>query len=79
MGRELHKMFPGCCGKWTSDGRFFIFQNRRDGRIDLWALPEERRFRWRKRDDKPIQLTAGPLNFLHPLPSKDGKRDLRHR
>ncbi len=74
MGRASTKCFSGCCGTWTSDGRFFIFQNRRDLRFDLWALPEERRFRWRKRDDKPIQLTAGPLNFESPLPSKDGKQ-----
>ena len=72
-GTGLHKMFPGCRGEWTSDGRFFIFENRRDGRIDLWALPEAKSFPWRKRDDKPIQLTAGPLNFEDPLPSKDGK------
>jgi hypothetical protein len=56
------------------DGRFFIFQNRPDRRIDLWALPEERSFRWRKGDDKSIQLTAGPLNSEDPLPSKDGKQ-----
>jgi len=72
-GTGLHKMFPGCLGKWTSDGRFFIFENRREGRLDLWALPEARSFHWRKRDDTPIQLTAGPLNFEDPLPSKDGK------
>ena len=72
-GTGLHKMFGGCCGTWTSDGRFFVFQSRRDLRLDLWALPEERRFPWRSRDDKAIQLTAGPLNFEFPLPSKDGK------
>ena len=72
-GTGLHKMFPGCCGTWTSDGRFFIFQRRPEMRIDLWALPEARGFRWRKRDDQPIQLTAGPLDFQNPLPSKDGK------
>jgi Tol biopolymer transport system component len=55
------------------DGRYFIFQERHEGRLDLWALPEERSFRWRKRDDKPTQLTAGPLDFQYPLPSKDGK------
>ena len=73
-GTGLHKMFGGCCGTWTSDGRFFVFQSRRDLRLDLWALPEERRFPWRSRDDKAIQLTAGPLNFEFPLPSKDGKQ-----
>jgi Tol biopolymer transport system component/DNA-binding winged helix-turn-helix (wHTH) protein len=72
-GTGLHKMFGGCCGTWTSDGRFFVFQSRRDLRLDLWALPEERRFPWRRREDKALQLTAGPLNFEFPLPSKDGK------
>ncbi len=73
-GTGLHKMFLGCCGTWTSDGGFFIFQNRRELRFDLWALSEERRFRWRKRDEKPTQLTAGPISFESPLPSKDGKQ-----
>ena len=73
-GTRLHKMFPGYSGTWTSDGRFFIFESRPDRRIDLWALPEERSFRWPKRNDEPIQLTAGPLDFEDPLPSKDGKQ-----
>ena len=72
-GSRLHKMFGGCCGEWTPDGRYFIFQDRHEGRFDLWAVPEERRLSWRKRDDKPTQLTAGPLEFGYPLPSKDGK------
>ena len=73
-GTGLHKMFSGCCGEWTSDGRFFIFQNMRDLRLNLWALPEQRRFRWWKRDAKAIQLTAGPLNFQDLLLSKDNKQ-----
>jgi Tol biopolymer transport system component/DNA-binding winged helix-turn-helix (wHTH) protein len=73
-GTEFHKVFGGCCGRWTSDGRYFIFQTRRNARLDLWALPEEKRFHWRKREEKPTQLTAGPLNFEYPLPSKDDKQ-----
>jgi Tol biopolymer transport system component/DNA-binding winged helix-turn-helix (wHTH) protein len=76
-GTKLRKLFGGCCGVWTSDGRFFIFQTRSDPavlRVDLWALPEEGRFSWRKREGKPIQLTAGPFSFMSPLPSKDGKQ-----
>jgi DNA-binding winged helix-turn-helix (wHTH) protein/Tol biopolymer transport system component len=73
-GTGLHKMFGGCCGTWTSDGRFFVFQSRRNLRLDLWALPEERRFSWRRREDKALPLTAGPLDFQFPLPSKDGKQ-----
>jgi Tol biopolymer transport system component/DNA-binding winged helix-turn-helix (wHTH) protein len=73
-GVGLRQMFQGCCGRWTPDGRFFIFQNRIDGRLDLWALPEARHFPWRKGDDTPIQLTAGPLNFQNPSLSTDGKK-----
>jgi DNA-binding winged helix-turn-helix (wHTH) protein/Tol biopolymer transport system component len=73
-GTGLHKMFAGCCGEWIPDGRYFIFQDRHEGRFDLWAVPEDRRLSWRKRDDKPTQLTAGPLDFRYALPSKDGKK-----
>jgi Tol biopolymer transport system component/DNA-binding winged helix-turn-helix (wHTH) protein len=73
-GTGLQKMFPGCCGRWTSDARFFIFTKQVNGRSDLWALSEEKRHPWRKRENAPIQLTAGPLNLLAPLPSKDGKQ-----
>ena len=75
-GTGLHRICQaGCCGKCTSDGRFYIFQTRRDGRRDLWALPQAKSFPWRKREDKPIQLTAGPLSFHDPLPSK-GSREI---
>lgn len=73
-GTGLHKMFGACCGTWTSDGRFFIFQNRIEGRLNFWALAEAGHFPRLKRDDKPIQLTAGPLDFEYPLASPDGKR-----
>ena len=73
-GTGLHKMFSGCCGEWTSDGRFFIFQNRHDLRLNLWAIPEQKHFRWWKRDAKAIQLTAGPLNFQDLLLSQDNKQ-----
>jgi Tol biopolymer transport system component/DNA-binding winged helix-turn-helix (wHTH) protein len=73
-GTGLRKLFPGSDGNWTTDGRFFIFLDKRDGRLDLWAGPEARSFPTRGRDEKPIQVTAGPLNFSDPLPSKDGKQ-----
>jgi DNA-binding winged helix-turn-helix (wHTH) protein/Tol biopolymer transport system component len=73
-GTGLHKLFPGCCGKWTPDGRYFIFENKVDNRVDLWAIAEQRRFPWRKHDERPVPLTAGPLNFSVPVPSKDGNQ-----
>ena len=77
-GTGARKMFPGCCGEWTPDGRFFIFQDEVGGtpnlgRPNLWALPEGRSRALQEGGDKPIQLTSGPLDFDYPLPSKDGK------
>ena len=76
-GTGLHQLFQGCCGRWTPDGRFFIFQSRSDPallRIDVWAQPHDRHFSWPHRESKPVQLTAGPFSFMSPLLSKDGKQ-----
>jgi Tol biopolymer transport system component/DNA-binding winged helix-turn-helix (wHTH) protein len=77
-GSDLHPLLPAwhadpqeCCGKWTPDGRYFLFQSRREGRINIWALPEKSSW---FRKPKPVQLTNGPLNFWSPIASKDGKR-----
>ena len=72
-GTGVYKMFSGSFGKWTTDGRFYIYENRPERRVDLWTLPEGRSFFWRRREHNPIQLTAGPLNFEDAVPSKDGK------
>ena len=69
----LVKMFDGCCGEWTPDGRFFIFQKSIDGRSNIWAVPDGRRL-WRTPSGRPTPLTAGPLDFEYPLPSKDGRQ-----
>jgi Tol biopolymer transport system component/DNA-binding winged helix-turn-helix (wHTH) protein len=72
-GVGLHKLFEGCCGKWTSDGKLYVFERKRDGRTDLWALSEAKRFSWRQQAEQ-VQLTAGPMNFTIPLPNADGKQ-----
>jgi DNA-binding winged helix-turn-helix (wHTH) protein/Tol biopolymer transport system component len=72
-GSRFRKVFNGCCGRWTADGRHFIFQSRRDGRLDFWTSPETKAFPWETQRDKPTQLTAGPLDYQFPMPSKDGK------
>jgi eukaryotic-like serine/threonine-protein kinase len=69
---ELVKLFNGCCGEWTPDGHFFVFQQTLDGRSNLWAAPGRKQL-WRTPNDRPTPLTAGPLDFQYPLPSKDGK------
>ena len=62
-----------CCGNWTSDGQYFVFQSTRDGLTSLWSLADQNPF-WRKATSEPVQLTTGPMNFGSPLPSRDGKR-----
>jgi len=57
-----------CCGLWTPDGKYFIFQSQ--GQI--WALPSEKRLF--RRTSKPVQLTASPMLLQSPLPSRDGKK-----
>ena len=81
-GTNLHALFPDlpvtrssgqCCGHWTPDGQYFLFEAWTGGQADVWAIREKRGiFDWRK--PKPVQLTAGPGYFTDPIPSRDGKK-----
>ena len=62
-----------CCGDWTHDGRFFIFQSTKNNRTNIFAIQEKAGL-FGKMADGPIQLTAGPLNYYAPLPSADGNK-----
>jgi eukaryotic-like serine/threonine-protein kinase len=76
QGTNLHPLLPGwhtppdeCCGKWTPDGKYFVFQSH--GQI--FALSEKGRY-LHQFTGKPIQLTSSPLGLFTPLPGKDGKK-----
>ena len=78
-GKGPHPLLPAwnsdpreCCGSWTPDGKYFVFQSFHDGRMSIWALPEKSS--WWSRSRQPFQLTNGPLHFSSPAPSRDGKR-----
>src|SRR5438876_10915633 len=62
-----------CCGNWTSDGEYFVFQSTRNGLSSLWALADKHPF-WRKVTRDPVQLTTGPLNIGSPVLSRNGKK-----
>ena len=84
-GSNLHQLLPGwhpseqkCCGRWSPDGRFFVFlagslgpRKFPEGRI--YAL-DERRGLFRRQANEPIQLTSGPIEWTPPVFSKDGKK-----
>ena len=66
---------PACCGRWTSDGKYFVFDayDRKHGTPDIWVLRE--RTSWLSRaSGEPVRLTQGPLKFYGPVPSRDGRR-----
>lgn len=59
-------------GDWTPDGRCFVFSSRSRGRRDLWVVEDHADFLHRRRTD-PIRLTQGPVTFVRPIVSRDGK------
>ena len=74
-GANLHRLLSGwhsppdeCCGRWTGDGKYFVFQSQ--GQI--WALAKETRFS--RADPQPIQLTSSPMSLHSPVPAKDGRK-----
>jgi Tol biopolymer transport system component/DNA-binding winged helix-turn-helix (wHTH) protein len=60
-------------GRWTPDGRYFLFLSGHDGRANIWAIREGASFPWLRRR-KPIQLTAGPVIYASIAFSPDGKK-----
>jgi Tol biopolymer transport system component/DNA-binding winged helix-turn-helix (wHTH) protein len=79
-GRNLTQMLPGWgsssrawTGRWTSDGRYFLFTGLRGGTRNIWALREKKDFLRRSRAE-PVQLTDGAFDFSVPAPSTDSKR-----
>ena len=74
-GADLHRLLAGwhdppdeCCGKWTADGKYFIFQSNHQ----IWALGQK--VGLFQSEPKPILLTSSPLSLSSPLPSRDGKK-----
>jgi WD40-like Beta Propeller Repeat len=72
-GGTARPVFPGWqaeqwSGQWTPDGNYFVFNSE----SEIWAVRE--RAPWPSKASKPVQLTFGPLSFLAPLPSVDGRR-----
>jgi hypothetical protein len=79
-GTGLHQLLPGwnqpqqeCCGSWTPDGKYFVFQAVRDNAQNIWIITEPRN-NLQPISREPVQLTIAPLSYSLPVPDKDGKR-----
>ena len=77
-GRNPHRAFAAssdttgqCCGNWSPDGRYYVFQASHLGRTSLWAVRE--RGGWLARRSPPVELTAGPLSMSAPVFSRNGR------
>ncbi len=79
-GTGVHLLLPGwntppaeCCGNWTPDGKFFVFQSTHDHSTSIWALREGHSF-FRQTGFAPVLLTPGAMNYFRPVVSRDGKQ-----
>lgn len=70
-GRALHPLLPDwnkpsaeCCGSWTANGKYFVFQSTQDGESNLWQLKGE--------SAHPAQITNGPLSYQAPITARSG-------
>jgi len=62
-----------CCGDWTSDGRYYIFEAMTTtGTRDLWAVRDDQY--GFHRGAQPVQLTSGPLWYMNVLPASEPNR-----
>jgi Tol biopolymer transport system component len=79
QGTDLHQILPGwhgndfqCCGRWTHDGKYFLFLSKNTVKSQIWALDERRRL-LRRPSGEPVQLTSGPILWGAPIVARDGK------
>jgi Tol biopolymer transport system component/DNA-binding winged helix-turn-helix (wHTH) protein len=80
-GTNLRRVLAGwhdppdeCCGTWTRNGEYYVFQTySHNARKDLWVLSEKSHWPYKK-SEEPTRLTHGPLDFTSPQPSLDSNR-----
>ena len=62
-----------CCGNWTANGAYYIFQVTQTSPTNLttlWAVADQ----GQSAKAVPFQLTNGPMSFGNAQPSKDEKK-----
>ncbi len=80
-GGDLHPLLKGwnaghsqeCCGSWSPDGKYFVFQSARQGSAGLWVT-RERSPLFGGSHPAPTRLTEGPVSVWAPVFSRDGRQ-----
>jgi len=79
-GSKLHQLLKGwhtppneCCGRWTGDGRYYVFESGVGQGNDIFALPDSTSV-FRKASATPTQLTTGPILYSTALPDLAGRK-----
>ena len=79
-GSNLHQLLKGwhtppteCCGRWTHDGRYYVFESGKGTSNDIFALPDAIGI-FQKASATPTQLTTGPILYSTVLPDPGGRK-----
>jgi len=62
-----------CCGNWTPDGKYFVFQSARENGLNVWTRLE-RAALFTKGGGAPLPLTRGPINYLFPVVGSNSRK-----
>ena len=78
-GSGIHRLFPDwakppgeCCGRWTPDGRYYVFLAWQGDRTGVCAVREYGGF-YSWKHPAPVNLISGPTQFSRVTPSRDGR------
>jgi Tol biopolymer transport system component len=79
-GSNLHQLLKGwhtppteCCGRWTADGRYYVFESGTGQGNDIFAVPDSTSI-FRKASATPTRLTTGPVLYSTVLPDMNGRK-----
>ncbi|HEY1500477.1 MAG TPA: winged helix-turn-helix domain-containing protein [Acidobacteriaceae bacterium] len=61
-----------CCGSWTDDGRYYVFQSSRGANSNIWARHESTGFLGLH--NPLIPITNGPVDYQAPITERGSKR-----
>jgi eukaryotic-like serine/threonine-protein kinase len=79
-GSNLHQLLKGwhtppseCCGQWTQNGRYYLFESGAGQAYNIFALADSTGI-FRRASALPTQLTTGPIQYSTVLPDINGHK-----